>query len=156
MAAFKEVPVRGGDILIDWDVTNGRGDWFVSAGSLATAQNGYDTRKNAILLSLFTDRRAPDDLKMKDPRGWWGDTYSGRPIGSWLWLLFRTKITNRTATLQLARKYCLDALQWMIDDGIAQSITASVSWATTSILAIKIRITGPDGTTSDYGWLWRN
>src|SRR5687767_5037389 len=69
--------------------------------------------ETAIILSLFTDRRAKADDILDDPndkRGWWGDTYSeiaNDKIGSRLWLLSRAKITN--TTLNRAREYVSEA-----------------------------------------------
>ena len=57
--------------------------------------------QTAILISLFTDAQAsPDDMIQDgsgDPRGWWGDLGSSKPIGSKLWLLGRAKQTTRCA-----------------------------------------------------------
>lgn len=147
--------LRGGDILIEWDVSAGAGDWSIVSGSVATAQTGYDTLKNAVLLSLFTDRLAPKEYTGGDRRGWWADTYLDAPVGSLLWTLFRQKITNRRTLLIKARQYCEDALQWMVTDGAAKSVSASCQWATDSLLGISIAITKPDGTTSNYAWLWK-
>ncbi|GBR00557.1 phage GP46 family protein [Acetobacter oeni] len=150
------IPVRGGDILIEWNVDTAEGDWSIENGSLATSQTGYDTLKNAVLLSLFTDRVAPSDWDGPDRRGWWADTYRDSPIGSLLWLLARRKISNRTTLLGQARRYCLDALQWMVTAGVAKTINVSTAWATSSIMAIMVSVVKPDGTTSNYNWLWRS
>lgn len=79
-----------------------------------------------IELSLFTDKRAPEGAELpggpRDLRGWWGDEFWGPSfempqyeIGSWIWLLERSK--NRQEALSLLRDYALDAVAWMLVDG---------------------------------------
>ncbi|SPX13542.1 phage protein GP46 [Escherichia coli] len=79
------------DLAIIW--TNGRGD---------IAQDGIDmltddSLTTDVTISLFTDRRSLDSDTLPDGsddrRGWWGDSYRDRPIGSRLWLLSREKAT---------------------------------------------------------------
>lgn len=103
-------------------------DWAIIAGDLAT-DDGLDT---AIALSLWTDRLANADDEIPDGsgdrRGWWGDAYlpplldgTADRIGSRLWLLARALQTLDTA--QRAQTYCQEALQWLVDDGVAVSVT---------------------------------
>lgn len=90
--------------------------------------DGLDT---AVLLSLFTDRRAEaGDEFSGDPRGWWGDALAvtdDRPVamGSRFWLLAREKQT--VPVLRRAEAYARQALQWMLDDGVASALTATAS-----------------------------
>jgi phage gp46-like protein len=80
------------------------------------------------LISLMTDRRARGDDPIPDgtdPRGWWADAMDGQQIGSRLWLLERAR--NLPEVLRLAEDYIKEALQWLVDDGVAGSITASCS-----------------------------
>ncbi|WP_324606427.1 phage GP46 family protein [Xenorhabdus nematophila] len=68
----------------------------------------------------FTDRRALDSDELPagagtDRRGWWGDTFNTRSIGSRLWLLAREK--QLSAVLHRAKAYADEALAWLIDDG---------------------------------------
>jgi phage gp46-like protein len=105
--------------------------------------------ETAVIISLFTDRRANEDdvlpdLNNTDRRGWWGDLVSqigNDQIGSKLWLLKREKTTP--TTIIKAKKYVEEALQWMIDDGIAIKIeveTERQGVIGNDILAIKVRI----------------
>lgn len=57
--------------------------------------------------------------------GWWADSYNDDepPIGSKLWLLSREVLTD--STLKLAREYAEDALQWLVDDHVAESVSVS-------------------------------
>lgn len=91
-------------------------------------ENGLET---AVLMSVFTDKRASEDDPLPDingdKRGWWGDLTlpeSEDAIGSKLWLLERSKTTQRVITK--AKKHIRDSLQWMIDDGIAVKIDVEV------------------------------
>lgn len=103
-------------------------DWAISNGDLA-ADDGLDT---AVALSLWTDRLAnADDVipdGSADRRGWWGDAFlpplaDGTPdhIGSRLWLLAGALQIPETA--QRGQAYCQEALQWLVDDGVAASVT---------------------------------
>lgn len=58
-------------------------------------------------------------------RGWWADADSVRPtnthrMGSKLWLLSRAKLN--LATRRRAATYAREALQWLIDRGIASTV----------------------------------
>lgn len=138
-----------------WDVPNGRGDWQMSGPLLAT---GNDLA-TAILISLFTDRiAAPDDVipdGSGDPRGWWGDSGNTVLIGSRLWLLQRAKQTQET--LQRANDYIVEALQWLIDDGVVAKFDILVEWTQASELGAQVVAYKQDGSTvaSAYTWAWK-
>lgn len=104
-------------------------DWQTSPPQLA-ADDGLET---AVIISLFTDRRAADDDTLPDGsgdrRGWWADTYPDIPgdrIGSRLWLLSREK--DLRAVVHRAREYAEEALGWMVDDGIAARVEVRAGW----------------------------
>lgn len=87
-----------------------------------------DPLVRAVMLSLFTWRRAAvDDVEPGESRmGWCGDTLApvtGDRFGSRLWLLARRNVTAET--MQKAREYATEALQWLIDDGVASTIETS-------------------------------
>lgn len=113
----------------------------------------------AVVISLFTDRRAePGDILPtgSDRRGWWADAYadvSGDRIGSRLWLLGREK--TLLAVAQRAEQYSKEALQWLVDDGIARSVTATAEIAGDR-LSLAVVITRPDGSSLDvkFADLW--
>ncbi len=115
-------------------------DWTVTPQGLA-----QDTAlDSAIIISLFTDARAlPTDEYSGDPRGYWADalTVTGETpvrLGSRLWLLRREK--QIPATLRRAEQYAREALQWLIDDGIAQSIAIAASAPRNGVLLLDIQI----------------
>ena len=81
-----------------------------------------------VLNSLFSWRRADpsDAVQAEDSEGWWGDTYADVPgdeFGSRLWELLRQKVTAQT--LRQAEEYAREALQYLIDDGVARSVSVS-------------------------------
>jgi len=142
------------DVSIIWDVDNSRGDWQFVAPALVT---GNDL-SSAVLLSLFTDRIANTDDVIKDgtgdPRGWWGDQGEDVPIGSRLWLLDRAKQTQDV--LNDARDYCIEALQWMIDDQAVASIDVQTQWVRATFLGVQIALYQPFGPQISlaYAWAW--
>lgn len=133
------------DKLFDLQIVN---------GDLA-GDNGLET---AISISLFTDRRVSDEelpQLEKDKRGWWGDMFpeiDQDQIGSRLWLLNREKRTLET--LRRAEDYAKEALKWLIDDGVASSISALATYDSNKFLQLAIDITRPSGRTSRFQVLW--
>lgn len=110
------------DIKMLWDNDLMEADMSFSNDDLIR-EEGLET---AVVMSLFTDRRAnEDDIidNSDDMRGWWGDQTSDIPNdrnGSRLWLLERAKVIPETLTL--AKKYAEESLEWMIDDGVAVKV----------------------------------
>jgi phage gp46-like protein len=108
-----------------------------------------------VLVSLFSDaRREPFDPELErrgdDPRGWWADQPEER-LGSKLWLVRRQKVTNRTT--ELHKSYAAESLQWMIDKGLARSITVEASRPRGGVIELSIDITR--GTARRWDVLWR-
>jgi phage gp46-like protein len=105
-----------------------------------------ETLATAVTCSLLTYARArPDDPVQDgtDLRGWWGDTYSeipGDSFGSRLWLLWGRHMSE---ALELAEPIVRDALQWMIEDGLASRIDVTLEAVTPQMLGIKIGIVQP-------------
>lgn len=116
----------------------------------------------AVLISLFTDARAADDDPLPDPqltdrRGWWGDAMNtampSDSVGSKLWLLEREK--SRDDVVVRAKLYVEEALQWMIDEGVAITVAVtvekqSVAGSGTLILAYQVEIKKPAGGTETF------
>lgn len=98
----------------------------------------------AVVVSLFTWRRAnPDDeLPASDLLGWWGDSYAeiaGDKIGSRLWLLSRSTLTQDT--VRRAQEYATEALQWLLDDQVATSVTVTSSRLGVHSLGLTVVVT---------------
>jgi phage gp46-like protein len=120
-----------------------------------------ETLETAVIISLFTDRRAdftePLPFNETFRRGWWGDSYAeiqGDQIGSHLWLLQREKITQDT--LNRAKEYSLEALAWLTEDGIAESVQVNTAWINKiqGIMSIEVFIQRLNGTQERYNLLW--
>lgn len=132
-----------------------RMDYQISAPGLA-ADDGLET---AVLLSLYTDRRADADDTLPDDnadrRGWWGDSYAdtvGDQIGSKLWLLRREKATDDV--LQRAKQYASESLQWLIEDDVVLSVDVIAEWqqldAGGRTLALQVTLRRNDNSTIKY------
>lgn len=114
-----------GDFALLWDPLLGSADLLVDA--VADDLESEEGLRTAVLLSLYTDRRANNDDTLpgddSDRRGWLGDELMPDPddrIGSRLWLLERSKVTSDMRAD--AENYIREALQWMIDDGVVLEV----------------------------------
>jgi phage gp46-like protein len=133
-------------------------DVAVQAGDLQ-ADNGL---KTAIILSLLLDRPAlPGDV-LPDPRsayrgGWWGTAFlpplNGKPdfYGSRLWLLKRAVQTPDT--LVKAQNYAMEALEWMLLDGVVGSLTVVCTYPALGVMNISPQF-GQAGNKNLYDVLW--
>lgn len=147
---------------------------LVVIGNRAIGQGQFvtdDTLMTAVVISLFTWRRANPDDVLPDPlsknrMGWFGDWYSNAAlnalaandnaplpiptdrIGSRMWLLWREKVTPEV--LVRAQEYCQEALQWMLDDGVASDVQVVAAETQPGVLGVAIQITKPDMTTETY------
>lgn len=119
--------------------------------------------ETAITISLFSDARARDDDPLEfneSKRGWWGDTFTeinGDRYGSRLWLLRREKVLD--SVLQRAKEYADEALKWLIDDRVAESVkvtTEVVGRRPNGILGIKVELKKPQQVAQslrfEYAW----
>lgn len=144
------------DILIS--PQNGIFDLSITERDL-TRSEGLE---NAILISLFTDGRAniDDELPVDDGdrRGWWGDAFPSdidgqvRPIGSKLWLLSRSKITQET--LNRAQSYAAEALKWLVDDDLVAKIEVTTTRHDPRGIGFEIIITRHNGKIYKFTKFW--
>jgi phage gp46-like protein len=102
----------------------------------------------AVYISLFTDARASveEGAEATDLRGWWGDDFGA--FGSKLWLLTRGKVTDEA--IAFARVSAEEALAWLVDGGIARSVSAIVTRIGLYAISISISIVRPEGTNSTF------
>ena len=117
------------------------------------------TLYTSVFLSLFTRRLAASDDVLPDPKmgrqGWWADLYNdvqGDYLGSKLWLLSRSG--NSAKTLSLAKQYAEEALQWLVDDGVALSVVVTTSSPSKGFLALKVEITKPANPARRWESVW--
>lgn len=124
-------------IDIRMELTDAGADLALHEGDLLLE----DGLRTAVVVSLFSDARA----EAKDPlppeetsrHGWWPDE-AGDRFGSLLWLLRREKVT--TSTVERARQYARAALQWMVEEGIAERIEVEASVRDTFTIGLTIRL----------------
>ncbi|CZX92357.1 phage GP46 family protein [Enterobacter hormaechei] len=138
------------DIKTVWKIDSG--GWVSETGDLASG----DDLGTAVLISLFTDQqaRADDTYDGNDRRGWWGDLGEDYRIGSRLWLVYRQRLSRDTA--EKAKDYAREALQWMLDDLIAESVEVTYRIVYPSSLYLYVEIKQPDGTkrSFEFDWAW--
>jgi phage gp46-like protein len=132
-----------------------RVDLKIANNDLAT-DAGLET---ACYISLFTDRLVDQDevpYGETSRRGWWGDLFAnvdGDLIGSRLWLLDRSK--QIVDTLNQAEDYASEALQWLVDDGIASSFNVDAEFNSSGYMIITVLIYMPTGQkTFKFSTLW--
>lgn len=116
-----------------------------------------DDLETAVIISLFTwARRAvddPDPMPGADQMGWWADETldpTGDVYGGKLWLTQRSKITP-DLMLQ-ARQWGAEALDWMVQDGVADSVEVIPERSATELnrVDILVQVTKPGAKKIDY------
>ena len=134
--------------------------WRDINGGDLKLKNGFDLDRDdglvtSVLISLFSDARAPstDVLPPGETsvRGYWPDDEEDR-FGSLLWLLGREKVTQETA--ERAREYAQQALNWLVEDDIAESVTVVATIPATYTILLDIEI--KRGTATESKNLWDN
>lgn len=119
---------------------------------------GDEGLETAVLLSLFTDQRVDSSELppgLTDKRGWWGDMFpnvQGDQIGSKLWVLDRSKTTDET--LAAIETNALNALNWMLVDGVASSVSVTASYNTDKSVSLVIEITEQTGNEARFSLVW--
>lgn len=144
-----------GDIALRWNQERMLFDLSMIDGVDLSMDDGIET---AVIISLFTDARA-DLVELPigetDRRGWFGELFqdAGGMFGSKLWLLQREKQTEEVRLRAI--EYARDALQWMIDDGIAQSIAVDCQFPARGAFQISVTIQRPQGKVDfKYSMNW--
>lgn len=116
---------------------------------------GFET---AIIISLFSDRRARDDDLLPDTsgdkRGWFADGLldDNDMIGSRRWLLHRSKLTNDN--MRKLEEYDTEGLKWMIDDGVVSDISIVVERVDMEHISETIIITRPEGSPQTFKYFF--
>ena len=113
------------DVALEYSQMTKEYDISVAEGDLKQC----DDLESAVIISLFTWARASsDEVPEGGVRyGWFGDKIdpdNNDSTGSKLYLLKREKITEQT--LMRAREYIEQSLKWLIDDGVASAVEATV------------------------------
>lgn len=139
------------DIALLWDGEAFAADLGVESNDLVPD----DGLKTAVLLSLFTDRRAEDGDQLPagetDRRGWWADgvpVVAGDQMGSRLWLLAREKQTP--AIRERLQKYAAEALQWLVDDKVAERVEVAAEFPAPGMYTLEVEVFRPHGDPAKY------
>lgn len=138
---------------------NGLIDMGFVVGDIA-GDGGLET---AVLISLFSDARATEDLipaidRDGDLRGYWGDVHGVAPgdaTGSLLWTIRRAK--QLTRTLAQAKEYAEKSLQWMVDDAVAASVTVTATYPRLGWMMLEVFIYRPQSSNPvvfRYNYQW--
>jgi phage gp46-like protein len=141
---------------IHFNKTKGYFDFDIATNGDFVTTQGLDT---ALLMSIYVDKRAePSEVPAPSMRrGWWGNlvgNYVNYQIGSKLWLLIQARKDN--VTLNLAKTYTYDCLQWLIEDQLATRIEVSDYFLNDALL-LKINIyKGQSIIFSNAYTLWNN
>lgn len=145
------------DLALTWDPARGDADLSIIDMDLASDTGPH----TAVLLSLFTDRRAePDDKPPSDDatdrRGWWADQFAdvdGDRIGSRLWLLERSKRTGEVA--RRAEEYVREALAWMLEDRVVSSVDVEIELTAQNLLiGVTLSRPGRDPVALRFAHVW--
>jgi phage gp46-like protein len=123
------------------------------------------TLQTAILISLFTNKRAGRDVALplgQDHRqGWVGSAFTraangaaGDDWGSLLWTIYASKST--TQILERARFYATEALAWLVRDGIAERVFVEAEWhgQLSQRLALRVQLFKGGVAAPIYDVLW--
>ncbi|WP_334603707.1 phage GP46 family protein [Escherichia coli] len=131
--------------------------WLTVNGKQVSASSQLDPLTRAVVISIFTHRRADPDDNADVPMGWWGDTWpmmANDRYGSKLWLLQRSKLTN--ALVNTVRTYLRESLQWMLDDGVVSRIDIDIQRTGINELGNSIALWRRDGpVTISFNDFWR-
>lgn len=103
--------------------------------------------ETAVLISLFSDQQAGDEDVLpsdnKNRRGWWGDILDDTKIGSKIWLLGRSKIND--TTVSTLKQYTEDALEWLTEEGVADTVEVACNRNGTYQIDTIVKITKANG-----------
>lgn len=141
-----------------WFPTEGYADWAIAGADEIDNIGGLQAKAalhTAVILSLFSDKRMPDNHPLRkyvgdDQRGWWGDGVDVQAdqgeteLGSLLWAFERAVLTDETR--QWVEAVALDALAPLVTQKAVVRIDAN---ATANYAAnrcdLAIQLYGADG-----------
>jgi phage gp46-like protein len=138
------------DLAISFDPISGFWDLELLDRDLVL-DDGFGS---AVFMSLLSDAliTQPDALPNGDldRRGYWGDTFQplrGDWTGSRVWAVLRSKKTP--STVREFRDAAAASLEWMVEDGITDSIDVSIiSAPEPADFGLDVRINRPERSES--------
>ena len=118
---------------------------YFTLSALTEPLSSNDGLEHAVLQSLlnWAKAQANDPLDDgQDKQGWWAGEFVSA-VGCRDWTLARSKQTDDT--LNRAKRYTAQALQWIIDDGAAKSIDIVATFEDGRLIRV-VDITLPDNS----------
>jgi phage gp46-like protein len=126
------------------------------SGTEFESVSGVET---AILVTVFTEARSDSDTipDAFNRRGWVGNLLTleeGYELGSLLWTLSQARLTQNT--LNTASDTVKKALNWMIEDGIADTIEVDTVVVSNRTANINIDLFKDLNMVGRYTTVWNN
>ena len=125
-------------------------------GSKLAGDDGLET---AVLISLFTDMRVSESelpVGTFDKKGWWADEFSNVPgdqIGSKIWASGREGAS--VLAIQAIQTRAKQSLDWMIEDGVAESVSVVATRNGSNGVSLDVSILRPDDEGSNrFSLFW--
>jgi phage gp46-like protein len=150
------------DIALVFEARSGEFDLALAGEGEDRDILGDDGLLSAVIISLFSDRRAREDDPLPDERvglptdrrGWWGDHVLEEDardgLGSRLWLLAREK--DLPVVVARALEYARESLAWLVAAGLAQRVEVSAERIGPGYLGIGVAAVPPGGTEMGREW----
>jgi len=145
------------DVALVQNATTGIYDVILDTNGDLKGTDSFDT---ALIVSLFSDARASQTQVAvpQNRRGWLGNVappIEGYEMGSLLWLVYQERLTQNV--LNAAVDFARQCLEWLVVQGMAQSIDVSGEIVPSYGIALTIVITSLTGQTETrYVKLWEN
>ena len=114
-----------------------------------------DSLENAVVISIGTyarDRKLGSIANLKPVvGGWWGDALSEKGnLGGYLYEAFPGKLTEVTA--RSVENLVNESLVWMVEDGVAKSVSCKTEIADEETMNVTVTIERPDGGDNAYAY----
>ena len=115
-----------------------------------------DAVESAIAVSLGSEKRSSDKFsKNLGSHGWWAEnTFDGSVFGSEIYKVFSHKIES--STMLLLKQYAEDALKWLVDDGVVDSIDVDVVAESVGAALTVVIVRNGEKSSYRYDFLWSN
>jgi phage gp46-like protein len=143
-----------------WQPWHSVADWAIADPDEKQNRGGLRSKatlNTAVVISLFTDKRIPDDHPLRylvqdnDPRGWWGDGVDVQSdlgetdMGSLLWVFERAPLTEDIR--RWVEAIAIDALTPLLKQGIVVQIDAqAIANFAIGRCDLVIKLYGRDGS----------
>lgn len=111
-----------------------------------------NTLENAVVMSIGTyarERKLGNVANLKPViGGWWGDALDERgTLGGYLYEAFPGKLVDATA--RQVETLCSEALNWMVEDGVAKSVSCTAEITGTETMNLNVLIERPEGENDE-------